>query len=422
MQRISFITNVAKNTLEYVKLLLHSLEHNLDGDEHEILIFIDSDNENCLEYLLEAKSRFKDLRIIKNNLNVPVGYSRNSNILTEYAKYDIVSYLQSDMVVGPHYDTEILQHVKPGRILSATRVEPPLHGHSQVTVTENLGLTPEEFNFENWNKFSNSVKRDELINFFFAPITYYKQDWLRIGGYDTAFRRGREDSDFVQRCLHAGIELVQTFSANVYHFTCVSSRGKNWYKGDDAEAQQNLKVQQTADKIELARFIRKWGNFNHGEQKLHKLDIDLVLHNYNIHHAVQLEPFFSRVWLSSEEDKKSALDIYKNNVKFANHMMGYSDEDWEKYAHLFRREDFNLVFNVGTPTSYSIVVLIDFSKIKGQNVFLQNIQNLYDILSQYEAGQYDLDHVFISIKEIKKIDSNTTAVNPEFDYTLLTVY
>ncbi len=197
MQQITFITNLANNTLEHAKLLLQSLKTNLDSDEHQILVFIDSDNEGTLDYLLSIKDTFKDLGIIKNNLNVPVGYARNKTILTEYAKHDVVSYLQSDMVVGPHYDTDILKHVKRGRILSSTRVEPPLHGESPVTVTRNFGVHPDEFNFNDWNSFSMSIKKDELVDFFFAPITYYKEDWLRLGGYDTVFRRAREDSLYV---------------------------------------------------------------------------------------------------------------------------------------------------------------------------------------------------------------------------------
>ena len=135
MKPISFIINTGKDTLEYMKLLLTSLKMNLDYDGHEILIFVDADNENSVEYFREQKSNFKDLRIITHSLPFPVGYQRNKTLLTEYAKYDIVSYLQSDMVIGPHYDTHILNHIKPNRILSATRVEPPLHPPSSVTIT-----------------------------------------------------------------------------------------------------------------------------------------------------------------------------------------------------------------------------------------------------------------------------------------------
>ena len=45
MEKITFATNTGPNTLEYTKLLLKSLKENLDSDEHEILVFIDKDND-----------------------------------------------------------------------------------------------------------------------------------------------------------------------------------------------------------------------------------------------------------------------------------------------------------------------------------------------------------------------------------------
>ena len=361
--------------------------------------------------------------IIKNNLNVPVGYARNKTILTEYAKHDIISYLQSDMVVGPHYDTDILKHVKRGRILSSTRVEPPLHGESPVTVTRNFGLHPDEFNFNDWNSFSMSIKKDELVDFFFAPITYYKEDWLRLGGYDTVFRRAREDSDFVQRCLHADIELVQTFSANVYHFTCVSSRGKSWFDKSNDQAQQRAAIQSQADSIELRRFIRKWGTFNHGEHKLYKLDVDLVAVNYrNLQSIYNVEPFFTRVWLGKEEHKLELVSAYASQHGPANYLLNFSDEQWDTYKHLYRLEDYNSMFHVGNPDSYSVKVTMDFGRIENTNEFLKNIQNLYYMLKDCEQGQYELDGIFIDVNDIRILPTPVRAENPDFDYSLLTVY
>lgn len=423
MQNITFTTNIGPNTLDHVKLLLESLKHNLDNKEHQILIFIDADNENTLEYLLDIKDTFTDMSIIKNDLPVPVGYQRNNNILTEYAKYDIISYLQSDMVIGPHYDTDVLKHVKRGRILSSTRVEPPLHGESPVTVTRNFGLHPDEFNLNDWNAFSMSIKKDELVDFFFAPITYYKEDWLRIGGYDTVFRRAREDSDFVQRCLHADIELVQTFSANVYHFTCVSSRGKSWFDKSNEQAQQRAAIQSQADNIELRRFIRKWGTFNHGEHKLYKLDIDLVAVNYkNLQPIYNLEPFFTRVWLGEEAHKTELVSAYTSQHDIANYLSNFSTEQWEAYKHLYRLEDYNHIFHVGTPESYSMKVTMDFGRIENANEFLKNIQNLYHMLKDCEQGQYELDGIFIDVNEVRVLPTPVRADNPDFDYSLLTVY
>jgi hypothetical protein len=423
MQKITFTTNVAKNTLEYLKLLLRSLQHNLDSDEHQILIFIDSDNQNCLEYLQGIKSDFKDMTILYNTLPIPVGYARNKTLLTEYAKHDIISYLQSDMVIGSHYDTEILKHVKRGRILSSTRVEPPLHGQSSVTITHDFGLHPEDFDFRAWTEFSNHAKREQLTEFFFAPFTYYKEDWKLLGGYDTVFRRAREDSDLVQRCLHAGIELVQTFSANVYHFTCVTSRGTNWFDATDVTAQQRVHLQQQADGIELSRFIRKWGGFNHGQHKLFKLDIDAVFKNYtNLQPVYTLEPFFSRIWVQTDKDKGTLTNAYESQHGPANALLNFTDDEWNLYKHLYRLEDFNSIINVGEPAEYSIKIVFDFEKLQNSNQFISNIENLYDMLRECEPGTYELDGVMVFVNSVKMLDTQITVHNPPFDTTTILVY
>lgn len=424
MQKITFATNTSTNTLAYVKLLLRSLKENLDGTEHQILMFVDSDNEGTLEYLLSIKDSFFDMSIIVNAMGFPTGYQRNTTLITEYANHDIISYLQSDMVVGPHYDTEILKHIKRGRILSSTRVEPPLHGESYRTHTVNLGLRPDEFDFEKWNNVSRLLKREDTLEYFFAPITYYKEDWMRIGGYDTVFRRAREDSDFVQRCLHAGIELVQTFSANAYHFTCVSSRGKDWFDQNNLEAKKRTALQSQADAIELRRFVRKWGNFNHGEEKLFKLDVDLVALNVtSIEPIRSLEPFFTRVWMETQQLADNLIEVLSDEHVPANSLLDATDEQWDTYSHLFRTDDFTSIIKVGTPDTYSIKVTIDLNKFGtvGQS-FLNNIQHMYEMLREYEAGEYELDGVSISIVEPKVLPTPIVAQNPPFDHTLLTVY
>ena len=94
IRQISFLINTSVNTLDHVKLLLRSLKENLVGKEHEILIFVDSDNEGTVDYLREQKKDFFDLKIITHSLTPCVGYSRNNNLLVELAKHPIVSYLQ----------------------------------------------------------------------------------------------------------------------------------------------------------------------------------------------------------------------------------------------------------------------------------------------------------------------------------------
>lgn len=324
MENISFVINTAVNEINHISLLLKSLKLNLDGDKHEILVFIDNDNQGTYEYLKSIKNQYYDLKIITHKLPPCIGYSRNNNLLVELAKHDIVSYIQSDMVISPHYDTDILKDLEPNTILSATRVEPPLHGESPLTITKDFGTNPKNFNLERWNNYSLTVKENKSTNYFFAPITFYKDVWLSIGGYDTLFRRSREDSDLVQRCLHKEIQLKQTFNAIVYHFTCTSSRGKDWFKKDNIEAQNRVKLQEKADQIELKRFLRKWGGFNHGTEKLIKYNVDLEIKNsskLSSQVITNIEPLFSQVYVDNSSVLQILLDSVKDEHSLANQLL-----------------------------------------------------------------------------------------------------
>lgn len=427
MTPISFIINTSNNTLEYVKILIQSLKENLKYNHHEILIFIDSDNENTLEYLLSIKDEFNNLKIIKNLLNVPIGYQRNKTLLVEYASNDLISYLQSDMVIGKDYDVEVFKHAKPGTIISSTRVEPPLHNPSPVTFTYNLGVTPDEFSLDEWNKLSVSLKQEKQIDYFFAPITFYKQDLLKLGGYDTIFRRSREDSDFVQRALHAGIKLIQVYNANVYHFTCVSSRGQDWYNEQNESAQQRVQLQSKADNIEVRKFIKKWGSFSHTEQKLYKLDIDLVVENYKEEYnelIYFIEPYFQKVWLDNADSIDFFVKRSEEEQVFANNLLGYSQQDWETNKYLFNTSDTTSVYNTGYPEDdkFNILCKIDFNKITNFDSILQIVLNIQNILyPAVDKGKYKIGEIEIMLN--KKIYFNHIEVkNPPFNYSLLQVY
>lgn len=431
MKKISFLINTSVNTLDHVKLLLRSLKENLSSKEHEILVFVDSDNEGTVEYLREQKKDFVDLKIITHKLKPCVGYSRNNNLLVELAKHDIVSYLQSDMVVSKNYDENVLSELEDNCILSATRIEPPLHGASPLTITKDFGIDPEDFKWDEFVEFAETVKSNKTFAYFFAPVTFYKKVWLDIGGYDTLFRRSREDSDLVQRCVQAGIKLKQTFAANVYHFSCVSSRGKKWFDLENTDAQARVQLQNFADQIELRRFIRKWGRFNHGEEKLRKLDMDLVLIDESsdrLSMLARLEPYFTRVWLKSEEERERILGFYKREHNAANDLLKFTEEDWEVAQKFYNQTNYEGIYQVGDPTDFNIKVTVNVTRdgngtlLEDTNFFLNNINYIADIIQDPEPGIYELGVAVLEVRRVINIaESHIQVVNPPFDHSLLSI-
>jgi len=259
---ITFCINTSKNERPYLELLLQSLLNGIDVNTHKIIIFVDSDNQNVTEMLVEQKLLFPNLKIVKNNGD-PVGYAGNINWMFQIAKTDIVSYIQSDQIVCLKYDEKLLYHLKDNMILSSTRVEPPLHSlyDNSINYVQNFGLTPDEFNYEEFLKYSEKVKDStKQTKYFFAPFTLYKHLWTDIGGHDTAFKKSREDSDIAFRFCLKKYSLIQCWDAIVYHFSCTSSRGIDWWKQENKERDI---IRQENDKIELNRFINKWGTFCH---------------------------------------------------------------------------------------------------------------------------------------------------------------
>jgi len=256
MNKITFIINTSKNEKPYIELLLQSLLNGINVQLHDIIIFVDSDNQNVTEMLLQQKSLFPNLTIIKNE-GEPVGYSGNINYLFKYAKTEICSYIQSDMCLPLNYMEKLLPHIAHNRILCSTRCEPPIHAQSDnaITYVRNFGLTPADFQYENFLRFAEANKNpNKLIDYFFAPFTLYKQDWI---DHDVSFKKSREDSDIALRFALNGVEIKQTFDAIVYHFTCTSSR--QWALPEN----RNKNLNADNDQIELKRFIDKWGVFVH---------------------------------------------------------------------------------------------------------------------------------------------------------------
>lgn len=412
MQPISFCINTARNELENLKLLFKSLKDNLKSDKHEIIVFIDSDNEGTFEWLLEQKLQFKDLKILKNTLPVCYGYARNINEMFKFASHDIVSYLQSDMIISKNYDEYILKHVKTNTVLSSTRIEPPLHGPGPEKHTVNFGLTPSEFKYEEFLEYCENNRQEKLTEYFFAPFTMYKDVWNSIGGHDTLFRRSREDSDILNRLKLSGAKIVQTWEALVYHFTCTSSRGKGWFDKSNKEAQLRVRLQEQADGVEMSRMFRKWGAFSHGKPFDYHYNIvaNIEFDSANLMLLPIVEVFFDKVGVSHKDAYEYLVNADEH--KYANELLRFSEEDWNTYSYLYNTQNLQDRFVLGEVEG-DVVVTFKLSQINQEN-YDQVLQNLQHIVHNAEEGDWEVGGLILSVKnKINSIENKIKINNPE---------
>ena len=393
---ITFCIASANNEKEYTKLLLKSLKDHTQIDLHEILIFIDSDNQNTYEALQEVQKEIPGLKLCKNPNPFPIGSQRNVSVMFDAAKNDIVCYLQSDMVVGKDFDKHLVESLSSEkRVLSMARIEPPLHPGSPEKIVKDFGITPEKFDYKAFNKFVDELQKEDRPNMVghFAPFALYKKTWFDVlGGFDTQFRCSREDSDTIIRMELCDLEMIQTWNACVYHFTCVSSRGTDWYKSN-ADAAYKNELQQHADMQELKRFIRKWGFFGHHPQPVYniafKVEIDRMV-NFDL--LQWLEPYCKKLYITDSQ----IVDELVNRLEFEAHYYSnlrwkYSHEYWESVKDLFNPTDFSsriLHTDVDSEIQEDIVVSFKYSELKeGFNEELRSVvENIHAVVHQNEEG------------------------------------
>jgi len=428
-KNISFCISTAKNELKYIQLLFKSLQYNLSTLDHEIIVFIDSDNQGTFEWLKTQKQIFPNLKILKNPLPLVFG-ACNIGKMFQMSSNDIVSHLQSDMIICKNYDLEILKYIEENVIISSTRIEPPLHPQSPEKHTFNLGLIPEEFDFENFIRLSESLKKDKQTDFWFAPYTLYKEKFLECGGYDSLFQRSRSDSDVLYRLGMCGQKTVQIWNALVYHFTCTSSRGIEWWK---QENQERTKLQQIADCIDLQRFLRKWPTFKHSSHfdpdKEYKYNISINLFNgdQNYQDILQNYHLFYKIYIENKDCRNLIKENFEKLQDPANQLLGINDQIWKEYKKYYRIWNSDDIFADNPIVDEDIIINANlkgksFNQFFTDKLILGQLNDIIHNSQNEEAGEFELDKFSIKINKIvNRIQENIIIKNPieEIDIPIL---
>lgn len=407
MKPITFCIPTAKNEKEYVLLLLRSLKENTEIDKHEILVFIDSDNQNSYEAILEVQKNLPNLKIYRNTSDYQIGGQRNISLMFNAASNNIVCYLQSDMVVGKHFDRYISENmINNSIVLTCTRIEPPLHPASPEKILQDFGVVPEEFKYNEFMKFSEELQKENRPNTpgHFAPFCLYKSVWLDIiGGFDTQFRCSREDSDMIMRMHLLKLNLVQTWESCVYHFTCVSSRGKDWFRPQlDTKIQQKNILQQMADHQELKRFTRKWGFFGHDPRPIFDIGINLDIDQFVQFNVLEfLELYCKTIYLNDKDIANELLHrITFDSEYYTNLRWGYTTNHWTKVKHLFNVENINnhIQYTENFTNTHDININVKYSTLiqnlnENTQQFIININNWINKnnIGKYSIGPFDIE-------------------------------
>jgi hypothetical protein len=270
----------------------------------------DFSDDGTWEWMKEIADKDYNVKIHRNEGPTRLGHTiLYDTLVDDYATNDIVMIFHADMYACPNLDTEILKHLEPGKVVSATRIEPPLHPDGPEKILKDFGIEPEEFDEQGLLDFVSDhvgTREDETTRGIFAPWAMYKDDFQSIGGHDPLYApQSKEDSDIFNRFVLAGYDLIQTWKGLVYHMTSRGSRfkdgalrnpaGQVFMKGRESSEwlQQNLRS--------TRNFIRKWGHMVNHDELMYpiippKYDVGFIVENCDINLLKELEPWCSNIY------------------------------------------------------------------------------------------------------------------------------
>lgn len=383
---ISFIIP-SYNNLQHLKNVYASIQKH--APEAEVILLDDASTDGTWEWMQEKYADDKNLIILR--VDERTGHTILYDTGIEYATNDIVGILHADMILGPNYIQNMIKHLEPGKVVCATRIEPPLHPEGKEKIIMDFGQDFDTLNVDAFEQFvmhQQEENVDRVTYGMFAPWILFKTDFQAIGGHDPLFAPfPYEDSDIFQRWILAGYELIQSRDAFVYHLTC---RGHRWNEqvGKDDDYYKVVSARAARN------YLRKWGSWI----KNNEYQYPIILPKYNIAYFVTkctssllelLEPWCDRIYIDDDMQVLTIdyIEREQSNTKFdlskRVFCIGYNDPHAEN----------------------DIVVEIDAQRMTNQDfVYLQQLPEI--IQQTNELGTFQLGSLLISIYNLESYEKN----------------
>jgi glycosyltransferase involved in cell wall biosynthesis len=387
MKQITFCIP-SKSNLRYLKTCIPSIRGNASRNDHEIIIFVDSDEDGTVEWLEQVKDEYNLKYFVNPDLGESLfGIGKAYDYCIEHSTTDVFMIFHADMMLGKDADLKAFNHLKEKTVVCSTRVEPPLHPNGGEKILLDFGMWPEEFKKDEFNQYVNEhLEDDKVTNGIFAPWMMYKEDFITLGGHDPILHSCREDSDVFNRMKLAGYEFIQPWNSLVYHLT---GRGAGSFDGD---AERHAKWKADMDRSTM-EFIRKWGSSVQHTPLMEpiispKYNIAYVVKNdINVHLLNNLEPWCDRIYIESQDIVNTYIEKEQLNTSFdlAKRVfpLASNKPEWEN--------DIVVEFNATQLTQQNFQLLIQMSSI---------------IKESGEVGEFELDIFKITINHLEEYQNN----------------
>ncbi len=342
------------NNLRHLKNAYNSVRKYYT-DKVELILIDDGSDDGTFEWLQSLDDSnsiiWREEKRIGHTILYDKGISKATN--------DIVGILHADMYIAPNYVENMLKHLKPGKVVCATRVEPPLHPKGKEKIVKDFGMDFDSLKIDDFYSFAKEEMirmKDKTTKGMFAPWVIYKSDFEAIGGHDPGFAPfPYEDSDIFQRWILKGYELIQSRDALTYHLTC---RGHRWNKEIGKNDDEFTIFEQNASR----HYARKWGSWIQNDEYQFpiinpKYNVGIILSHNNIDLLRALEPWCSNIYCNNNlrqhyittEQPNTIMDLSKRVLPINNEK---NNEIIITVGENFNNEDYRHIQNLSAIIAY----------------------------------------------------------------------
>lgn len=372
----------SKSNLRYLKTCIPSIRKNAFRKDHDIIVFVDSDEDGTVDWLEQVKDKYSIKYFINPNLGQSLfGIGKAYDFCIEKSTTDVFMIFHADMILGKDADLKAIYHLKEKTVVCSTRVEPPLHPNGGEKILLDFGMWPEEFNKDGFDTYVDSqLNETKYSEGIFAPWMMYKKEFMALGGHDPIMHSCREDSDVFNRMSLAGFKFIQPWNSLVYHFT---GRGAGSFDGDKQRHEEWKRAMNNSTK----EFIRKWGS--------------------NVKHTPLMKPLVSPkydigfILKNCTQNLLEALEPWADTT--------YTDYPYEDYI---AGEEANTSHNLfdrlkpfDNQKHNEVLVQIDGNTFNQQD--FQIIQQLSDILQDSgEVGKFTIGNLVVEVIQLNNYEHN----------------
>ena len=164
-EQITFIIPT-RNNLPYLKLCYYSITYY--APTHLIQILDDNSNDGTKEWVESLTDKNLTYSFHINSDVEPTGHTVLYNVGFVNAATNVCCVLHADMIIGPNFVENLLKHLKPKTVVSATRIEPPLHPAGKEKIINDFGIYPDQFQLIPFDNFVINEQKNIISQLSFG--------------------------------------------------------------------------------------------------------------------------------------------------------------------------------------------------------------------------------------------------------------